>query len=347
MSQNVSRRAMLGGVAGASLLSVAGATALATGAQAATAPAVPISTPRIADIDKVEVVNQGTAVPRLWWFELKTAHINFNPRVNILFPEGYNPNGGKRYPVLYMLHGGQGPQFPGVPSGGQDFRFWHQGGHMVPATAGRDIIVVMPDGGNTGWYSNPVDPWINKPRNWEFFHMNSLIPWVDATFRTIPEFSARAVGGFSMGGFGALKYAAKYYGHFSSVTSFSGPASLRREFGAVLQWAQISAAADIGNPAGLYGLPAREDLVTADNAVENLERYRGKRLVFFSGTDANDVQEGFVHRGHQEFSAALNQRGIQHWFHSFPGGHGGNIFSGPSAVVAEVGSIVSSLRRAG
>ncbi|WP_234024570.1 alpha/beta hydrolase-fold protein, partial [Streptomyces baarnensis] len=43
-------------------------------------------------------------------------------------------------------------------------------------------------------------------------------PWIDANFRTYAEYDGRAVSGFSMGGFGALKYAAKYYGHFASVS---------------------------------------------------------------------------------------------------------------------------------
>ena len=54
----------------------------------------------------------------------------------------------------------------------------------------------------------------------------------------------RAVGGFSMGGFGALKYTAKYYGHFASVSSHSGPASLRRDGGLVAHWANQSSKID-------------------------------------------------------------------------------------------------------
>ena len=77
---------------------------------------------------------------------------------------------------------------------------------------------------------------------WETFHIAQLIPWIKANFRTYAEYDGRAVSGFSMGGFGALKYAAKYYGHFASVSSHSGPASLRRDSGLVVHWANLSSA---------------------------------------------------------------------------------------------------------
>ncbi|GAA2231769.1 hypothetical protein GCM10010232_18010 [Streptomyces amakusaensis] len=68
----------------------------------------------------------------------------------------------------------------------------------------------MPDGGQTGWYSNPVNTNTNVgPRERETFHMRQLLPWIEADFRTYAEYDGRAVSGFSMGGFGALKYAAK------------------------------------------------------------------------------------------------------------------------------------------
>jgi hypothetical protein len=70
-----------------------------------------------------------------------------------------------------------------------------------------------------GWYCNPVNSFVG-PRNWETFHIAQLLPWIDANFRTFAEYNGRAVAGFSMGGFGALRYAAKYYGHFCSVSRY-------------------------------------------------------------------------------------------------------------------------------
>ncbi len=87
-----------------------------------------------------------------------------------------------------------------------------------------------------------------------------------------------------MGGFGALKYAAKYYGHFASVSAHSGPPSLRRDLSAVAQWANVSSAAlDLGGGT-IYGEPFDEAMVSADNPMEHIESYRNKRVFMVAGT---------------------------------------------------------------
>jgi pimeloyl-ACP methyl ester carboxylesterase len=84
------------------------------------------------------------------------------------------------------------------------------------------MIVVMPDGGAMGWYTDwyagdrPVQP------RWETYHVGELVPWIDATYRTIAARRGRAIAGLSMGGFGALSYAARHPGTFAAAASFSG-----------------------------------------------------------------------------------------------------------------------------
>ena len=249
-----------------------------------------------------------------------------NPRANVLLPDGYDS--GKRYPVLYLFHGG----------GGQYTEF--DGYNIREMTAGRDLIVVMPDAG-LGWHCNPARSNVG-PRNWETFHIEELIPWVDATFRTFPEQAGRAVSGFSMGGFGALKYTAKYYGHFASVSSHSGPASLRSINGAVAHWANASSTIDLGGGT-VYGTPWDEARVSADNPVERIESYRGKRIFLVSGTEAFDVNEGFVLPTQREFAAALDRAGIQYERHEEPGGH----FVRRERLQQDIDGVIAHLRKAG
>ena len=183
--------------------------------------------------------------------------------------------------MLYLLHGGLGNY-------GQFRDLGIEG-----LTAGKEIIVVMPAGGYAGWYSNSASTSITVgPRNWETFHINELLPWVDAKFRTHAEYAGRAVFGFSMGGFGALKYTAKYYGHFSSVSSHSGPASLREPFGAIAVAHYINATGFAECGRSMYGVPWREDLVSADNPVERIESYRNKRIFLVAGTDRSALFNG-------------------------------------------------------
>ncbi|MDO5094674.1 MAG: alpha/beta hydrolase family protein [Propionibacteriaceae bacterium] len=268
-------------------------------------------------------------------------------RATVLLPDGYHTS-GKRYPVLYLLHGGLGDYL--------EFRRLNIEG----LTAGKDIIVVMPEGGLAGWYSNPQRTSLTfGRRNWETFHMNELIPWVDATFRTHAEYSGRAVSGFSMGGFGALKYTAKYYGHFASVSSHSGPASLRRLEGLVAHYINGTGVLDSGSL--VYGFPWQEDLVSADNAVERIESFRNKRIFLVAGTDRSplfdgminppttideelwsSVQEQQVMDGHREFGDLLDRAGIPHTRYEEPGGH----FVRPHRLQEDIEGILAHLKKA-
>jgi S-formylglutathione hydrolase FrmB len=242
---------------------------------------------------------------RLRSYRFATDEIAWQPRVNVLVPADYGQSGRRRYPVVYWLHGGSGTYESLLP--------WLQ-----DTTAGRELIVVMPDGGTAGWYSDPVHS-NTGPRNWESFHMAQLLPWIDASFRTFAEPAGRAVAGFSMGGFGALKYAAKHSGYFSSVSSHSGPASIRRDGGLVVHWANTSSAATDLAGGSIYGVPLwNQARVSADNPVENMTRFHDKRIFLACGAGA-DVQENQVRAGHREFRGLLSAAGVPHEFHELDG----------------------------
>src|SRR6476660_6133940 len=280
----------------------------------------------------LRIVDRNENDPRLWYYRFQTSAIGWNPGINVLLPDDYATS-GRTYPVLYMFHGGA-----------DDFRQFDFLG-IRGLTAGKPIIVVMPDGGHAGWYSNPVTSFVG-PRNWETFHIAQLLPWIEANFRTYAEYDGRAVGGFSMGGFGALKYAAKYYGHFASVSAHSGPASLRRDFGLVVHWANItSSVVELGG-ATVYGVPWDEARVSADNPVERIESYRNKRIFLVAGTSPDPVnwfdtvQETQVLAGQREFRDDLNAAGIPHEAHEEPGGH---VFR-PDMFVRDLDGIIARLR---
>ncbi|WP_205719730.1 alpha/beta hydrolase [Actinomadura geliboluensis] len=307
MSQsNMSRRQVLktaGGVTAAAALGGAGVIGSATAAHAA------------GDGFGLRIVERNESDPRMKYYRFATDAIGWNPGVNVLLPSDYSS--GRRYPVLYLFHGG------GLD---QDFIAFDRWG-IRPITVGKPIIIVMPDGGHAGWYSNPVSSNVG-PRNWETFHIAQLLPWIDANFRTYAEYNGRAVSGFSMGGFGALKYAAKYYGHFASVSAHSGPASLRRDAGLVVHWANVSSAvADLAGGT-VYGAPLWDEArVTADNPVERIPSYLNKRIFLVAGTSpdpvnwADYVNETQVLAGQREFRARLGDAGIPHEWHEEPGGH--------------------------
>jgi S-formylglutathione hydrolase FrmB len=284
----------------------------------------------------LRIVERNENDPRLWYYRFQTDAIGWNPGVNVLLPDNYRTS-GRTYPVLYLFHGG------GTDADFRQFDFLG----IRNLTAGKPIIVVMPDGGHAGWYSNPVGSFVG-PRNWETFHIAQLVPWIEANFRTYAEYDGRAVSGFSMGGFGALKYAAKYYGHFASVSSHSGPASLRRDGGLVVHWANLtSAVLDLGG-ATVYGVPWDEARVSADNPVERIESYRNKRIFLVAGTSPDPVnwfdtvQETQVLAGQREFRERLSDAGIPHESREEPGGH---VFR-PGMFVLDLDGIIARLRPA-
>ena len=131
-------------------------------------------------------------------------------RVNLLLPQGYcSPSEQRtRYPVLYLLHGA-----------GDTFQAWASNTDLVTFSKPYKAIIVMPDGGHNaiaGWYSN----WLDGEYQWETYHTSVLPAYINKAYRTIPSDSA--IAGLSMGGFGAMSYAARHPGMFKAAASFSG-----------------------------------------------------------------------------------------------------------------------------
>jgi enterochelin esterase-like enzyme len=126
---------------------------------------------------------------------------------NIYLPPDYESS-KKRYPVIYWLHGKEGTESKGIAlSHKLHVRIL---GKRVPP-----MIMVFPNGGQITMYSDSVDGKMMS----ETAVIKELIPFIDKNYRTIASQEGRAIEGFSMGGFGALKLAFKYPEMFCSVVS--------------------------------------------------------------------------------------------------------------------------------
>jgi diacylglycerol O-acyltransferase / trehalose O-mycolyltransferase / mycolyltransferase Ag85 len=130
------------------------------------------------------------------------------PKVNVLLPDGYDADPDRAYPVLWLLHGA---------NGGADT--WASG--IEELAAGLPAIIVMPDGGTFGMYT---DWWHDGTRTdpaWATYHLRLLKDTIESRYRILPERRWHAIGGISMGGQGALRYAGMLPGYFGSVVGFS------------------------------------------------------------------------------------------------------------------------------
>lgn len=127
---------------------------------------------------------------------------------NVYLPHGYNPNGTTRYPVLYLLHG----------SGGNATsweRFWPILDTMIEEGTIPPSIAIAPITGNSYWVDSA------KFGAVESAVIEDLIPLVDNRYKTIASREGRALVGFSMGGYGALRYSLTYPDVFGGAALLS------------------------------------------------------------------------------------------------------------------------------
>jgi len=124
----------------------------------------------------------------------------------IYLPPGYQTN-SERYPALYLLHG-RGDSMHSWLAIKADIDWAIANGTVPPFIA---IIPDIPYSKRASYYVDSEFTGELLPgKPVETAIIQDLVPEIDHTYRTIPNRSGRAVIGYSMGGFGALRYILKY-----------------------------------------------------------------------------------------------------------------------------------------
>ncbi|MDE6464769.1 MAG: esterase [Muribaculaceae bacterium] len=183
-----------------------------------------------ADFYRVSDVPHGT-VSKTWYHSDSLA---MDRRFTVYTPAGYEHNPGRRYPVLYLLHGMGGDENAWSELGRASVIF----DNMIASGQAEPMIVVMPNG-NAALPSAPGEsasgltvPTTMLPRTKDGgfeAHFPELVAYVDSTYRTIPEKNSRAIAGLSMGGFHSLNISRQYPDRFGYVGLFS--AAIKMPFG--------------------------------------------------------------------------------------------------------------------
>jgi S-formylglutathione hydrolase FrmB len=159
--------------------------------------AAPTSTP-----PHSPVVSQHRVASRQLDLTVRSKALGQTAKVRLLTPVRWSQSSSKRWPVLYLLHGCC-----------DTYESWTRSTDIGDLPQLRDVLVVMPEGGDIGFYSN----WKDGPR-WQDFHLREL-PRILASYGAGPR---RAIAGLSMGGLGAMDYAARRPRMFRAAASFSG-----------------------------------------------------------------------------------------------------------------------------
>jgi S-formylglutathione hydrolase FrmB len=130
-------------------------------------------------------------------------------------PDAQRREAGRRYPVLYLLHGS-----------GHDR--WSVLREVQPQACIAELgqaLLVIPDGEQGWWMDSPV---VSHSRYGELFL--ELVSLVDHSYPTIAERGARGLCGFSMGGYGAMLLASQHPDLFGAASSLLGPLDIPQLF---------------------------------------------------------------------------------------------------------------------
>jgi S-formylglutathione hydrolase FrmB len=219
-----------------------------------------------------------------------------------LLPPSYDAQPGKKFPVLYFLHGLGGDHTFLVSSGG-----WNIIEDAQEQKRIGEFVVITPQAG-ASFYVNSR----NGIVKYEDFFVRDFVPQMEKKFRLLGTRSGRAIGGVSMGGYGALRFAFKYPQMFVSASGLM-PALLEQ---------LPRGANDVGFTAffgAAFGRPLDEAFWKANTpfVFARTANLNGLKIYFACG-DHDDF--GFD-EGTRALDKLLASRHVSHISHIYPGRH--------------------------
>ncbi|WP_189058344.1 alpha/beta hydrolase [Longimycelium tulufanense] len=219
----------------------------------------------------------------------------------LLLPDGWTKGTGKQWPTLWLLHGccgwenryGAWPAFTDVEE--------------IPEL--RNVLVVMPDGGVDGHYSDWLadsDQAVTGARQrWESYHFTELLPLLLQEYGV--DRDRQAIAGLSMGGFGALSYAGRHPDLFRAAASYSGlvhtlmPEGDFTPYRSGSEFVQAILKAASDDPNGLWGDPVEQREIWAAHNPYDLAPALSQMPVYVS---AGNGQPGPLDKPDKQFDGA-------------------------------------------
>src|SRR5215813_5506394 len=219
-----------------------------------------------------------------------------------MLPPGYDSSPGKRFPVLYFLHGLGGNQSFLASSGASSAieEAWDQ------KRLG-EFVIITPQGENS-FYIISRDGHVL----YENFFIREFVPQMEKRFRVAGVRSARAIGEVSMGGYGALRFAFKYPQMFSSVAVHMPALMEQLPGGSASSGLAVFLGTAFGSPLNERFWKENTPFVFARSS-----RLQGLKIYF----DCGDHDTFGFDAGTRQLDRLLTEHRVAHEAHVYPGAH--------------------------
>jgi S-formylglutathione hydrolase FrmB len=223
--------------------------------------------------------------------KLESAALQTTTTYSLILPDPKKAGPGP-YPVLLQLHGMY-----------DDHSSWLDKSRLWSYVERLPLIVVMPSGVNSWWSNFGLDDLLGSKRpeisiNYEDYLVNDLWDHINSTF-LVRAGQRWAIGGLSMGGFGAVRLGLKYPDRFCSIYGHSSAFPPREELDQFLKL-----------------LPAQ--------TLDDLDVYHWASRRTPSDLPALGFDcglEDFLIDHNRAFHAHLVALGLPHTYLEYPGGH--------------------------
>jgi enterochelin esterase-like enzyme len=221
----------------------------------------------------------------------------------VYLPPNYDTQTKVRYPVLYLQHGAGEDETGWIRQGRANFIL----DNLIAAKSCKPIIIVMAYGYARRAGQAPPDltgkpfgsPEMVKAMQemsaaFEDDVTEALIPYIDSTFRTLPDRNHRAMAGLSMGGMQTFQITLDHLDLFSYIGGFSGAGGIL-----VLGKRKLDPKSDYN---GLFADPAG---------------FAKKVHLLWIGVGTNEPER--MRAGLLRLHTSLQEANIQHVFYESPG----------------------------
>jgi|GEM_PF-1265813 len=228
-------------------------------------------------------------------------YLKIEKHFRVYLPKGYSAENYTPYPAVYLIHG----------YGGSWKGDWLQTSIVKKMADKYNLLLVWPDGnvkvGNKivpGWYIN--SPVVDTAKM-ESYIIKELIPYVERKYNASSCAKKRAIGGISMGGFGAMYLGTKYNRVFKVIASMS----------AIYNLYQYKELPDVKTL-----IPDEEawDAYTF-NAIELAKYTKNTNFYFIVGDEERGaLKDNFL------LKINMMENKLKHEFHLYPGAHNNNFW---------------------